>query len=340
MSEEEDILYTLPDEEMIPETMMLVHQLSDSRDWGHIPLNLEELHQKADGKDIKVAVLDTGCDLTHQDLKDRIIASKDFTGSRSGASDVAGHGTHCAGIISASINGVGLIGVAPNVSLYIGKVLSDNGSGYSSWIAAGIRWAIQQKVHIISMSLGTSVPDNIIGAAVKEAFAAGIHIVAAAGNSGPSDNTVGYPGGFTECICVAAINSSLKTAGFSSRGSQVDVAAPGVGIQSCYPGNRYATMSGTSMATPYVAGCLALYFSFLLKNGKTIPSPKEMFEIIEKTSRDLESIGRDNLTGWGMINPKTMFSNLVPPSPPIEDFIEISNAELLAKGIKKIRLSF
>lgn len=339
---EDDILYTIPDDEMIPQAMMLEHQLADSRDWGHTPLNLEELQQLADGTGVKVAVLDTGCDLTHQDLKDRIVVSRDFTGSASGASDVAGHGSHCAGIVAASVNGVGLIGAAPKASLYIGKVLGDNGSGYSSWIAAGIRWAIEQKVHIISMSLGSAGADNTIGAAVKEAFAAGIHVVAAAGNSGPRDGTVGYPGGFEECVCVAAVDSSLKTASFSSRGSQVDVAAPGVNIQSCYPGNRYATMSGTSMATPYVAGCLALYFSYLLKKGVALPKPVEVFDLIKRTSRDLETTGRDNLTGWGLVNPKVMMAAVTPPPPPppVTDVIEIVSAELLAKGIKKITLEF
>lgn len=194
----DDTLIVIPPDELIPHTMMLATQLAENRDWGHTPLQLEECQKLTMGEGITVAVLDTGCDLSHPDLKDRIVGSRDFTGSASGVSDVVGHGTHCAGIIASSINTTGLIGVAPKVNILVGKVLGDNGSGYGSWIAAGIRWAVAQKANIISMSLGSPSPDNTILAAVREAVAAGVYVVAAAGNEGPGSNTVGYPGGAPE----------------------------------------------------------------------------------------------------------------------------------------------
>ncbi len=343
---DKDLIYLIPPDELIPQSMLLVDQLAENRDWGHKPLQLEECQKITQGEGIVVAVLDTGCDLQHPDLKDRIVASRDFTGSRSGASDVSGHGTHCAGIIASSINDTGLIGTAPRVSLVIAKVLGDNGSGYSTWIANGIRWAVQQKADIISMSLGSSQVDQTIYAAVKEAVNAGVYVVAAAGNDGPRENTVGYPGGHPECVCVAAIDSSLKTATFSSRGQQVDVTAPGAAVLSTYPGGRYATLSGTSMATPYVSGVLALYLSYLKKSNKPFPSQAQLTELFKNTCRDLEIAGKDTWSGFGLVQPlallKTVDNNPVPNPPvppPSQDVFELSYKDLVAKGFKKVLIN-
>lgn len=309
-------IYTLPPNEMIPELMMLACQLAEDRDWGHTPLELVEAQALADGTGIKVAVLDTGCDLTHPDLKDQIAGSKDFTGSGSGPSDVQGHGTHCAGIILAATNGQGLIGVAPKARLYNGKVLGDNGSGSESGIVNGIRWAISQGVDVISMSLGSSSPSNSIRGAVQEAVNAGIIVVAAAGNEGPNEGTVGYPGGFDECICVAAVDSSLQAANFSSRGPANDVAAPGVSILSTYPGGRYSRLSGTSMATPYVAGCVAIFLDYLKRQGKPKPNYRDILSLLSSTTKDLGNQGKDTSYGWGLIQPLAMFKSVTPTPPP------------------------
>lgn len=223
--------------------------------------------------------------------------------------------THCAGIVLAAENSAGMIGVAPQAKLLVGKVLGDNGSGSSTWIAAGIDWAVEQGADVISMSLGGPSPDGATRAAVQRALARGVIVVAAAGNEGPAEGTVGYPGGYPECVCVAATDQQLRTATFSSRGGAVRVAAPGVNVRSCYPGGRFATMSGTSMATPYVAGCAALYVSAKKQRGEK-PDPAEFSKLVAE-SRDLPPTGRDTATGYGLVQPaKLVGTPTVPPVVP------------------------
>lgn len=344
-----DRVIKLPDNEIAPEEMVVIAaNAGDVADWGHGVIDVPAAWKLSKGKGAKVAVLDTGYDGGHRDLKR--VTGKDFTGSRSGAADVNGHGTHCLGVVGAAENGEGVVGVAPEADMISGKVLGDNGSGLSSWIANGIDWAIEQKADVISMSLGSDAPDQRIGAAVERARQAGIIVVAAAGNSGPRENTAGWPGRFPGVVCVAAVDSDTKTAQFSSRGAAVVVAAPGVNVRSCYPGDRFATMSGTSMATPYVAGCAALYVSHAKASGAKW-SADEFARLIAKTSRDLAPVGRDTATGFGLIQPAKLLAEIAPkqpdnpmmppPNPPAGDVIEIVPPGVVTidgRRVKVIRL--
>src|SRR3990167_7997765 len=165
-------------------------------DWGLSLLGVPELWKITRGEGVRVAILDTGISPLHHDLAPAIELAQDFTGSRSGYSDVSGHGTHCAGTIAARDNDGGVVGIANQCSLLIGKVLGDDGSGASSWIAKGIRWAADNKADIISMSLGSPYPDPQMKAAIDYAVGKGVIVISAAGNEGPGDNTTGYPGGF------------------------------------------------------------------------------------------------------------------------------------------------
>ncbi len=332
--------YKLPPGELAPDQVVILSEAGDVADWGHAVIGVPEAWKKTKGKGVRVAVLDTGIDHRHRDLKGKIVASKDFTGSRSGDSDVQGHGTHCAGVVLAAENGVGMVGVAPEAELIVAKVLDDNGSGLSTWIAAGIDWAVEQKADVISMSLGSPAADPRIKAACDRARAKGVIVIAAAGNEGPREGTVGYPGSFDGVVCVAAVDNRLAVAGFSSRGAAVMVAAPGVNVRSCYPGDRFATMSGTSMATPYVAGCAALHVSYCKANGiKT--TPEAFTRLIEKTSKDLPPNGRDTASGFGLVQPASMFPpKTEPKDPPVgADVIEIvPPADLpLTAGGRKIK---
>lgn len=344
--DEPDRVIKLPPDEAAPnELIVITAAAGDVADWGHGVIDVPAAWKLSKGKGAKVAVLDTGYDGGHRDLKR--MSGKDFTGSRSGAADVNGHGTHCAGVIGAAENGEGVVGVAPECDLIAGKVLGDNGSGLSSWIAAGIDWAIAEKVDVISMSLGSDAPDARIGAAVERARAAGIIVVAAAGNSGPRENTAGWPGRFPGVVCVAAIDSDTKTASFSSRGAAVVVAAPGVNVRSCYPGDRFATMSGTSMATPYVAGCAALYVSHAKASGAKW-SADEFAKLIAKTSRDLAPAGRDTATGFGLVQPAKLLAEIAPkqpdnpmmppPNPPAGDVIEIVPPGVVTIDGRKVKV--
>lgn len=311
--DEPDREWKLPPGEVAPQELIILAQAGDVADWGHATIDVPAAWKVTKGKGARVAVLDTGYDAGHRDLKR--VTGKDFTGSRSSAADVNGHGTHCLGVVGAAENEVGVVGVAPECEMVSGKVLGDNGSGLSSWIANGIDWAIAEKVDVISMSLGSDAPDVRIGAAVERARAAGIIVVAAAGNSGPRENTAGWPGRFPGVVCVAAVDAATKTANFSSRGAAVLVAAPGVNVRSCYPGDRFATMSGTSMATPYVAGVAALYVSHAKAHGVKW-SADEFAKLIAKTSRDLAPAGRDTATGHGLIQPAKLLAEIVAPKQP------------------------
>ncbi|MFF1910810.1 S8 family serine peptidase [Streptomyces sp. NPDC058239] len=227
-----------------------------------------------DGKGTKVAVLDTGVDAEHPDLKGRIAASENFTDSDT-TDDRQGHGTHTISTVggSGAASDGKKKGVAPGADLLAGKVLNDSGSGAESWIIAGMQWAVDQKADVVSMSLGSPTPtdctDPMSVAAEELAQSKDTLFVIAAGNSGPTLNTVSSPGCAPSVLTVGAVDRDDSTAQFSSRGPVIgshtlkpEISAPGVGISAAAAGGRgvyaYRTMSGTSMATPHVAGAAAI----------------------------------------------------------------------------------
>lgn len=232
------------------------------------------VHSCYSGKAIRVAVLDTGCDLQHPDLQGRAIQSRSFVPGEA-VQDANGHGTHCIGTSMGPKCPPGgpRYGVAHDAEIYAGKVLSNAGSGSDSQILGGINWAVQDKCVVISMSLGAGTRPGQSYSRVFEAVAAraqraGTLIVAAAGNESnrPGEvNPVGHPANCPSIMAVAALDSALGVARFSNRGinpdgGQVDIAAPGVDVYSSYPlPTRYRRLNGTSMATPHVAGVAALF---------------------------------------------------------------------------------
>ncbi|MFD7963789.1 S8 family serine peptidase [Streptomyces zaomyceticus] len=227
-----------------------------------------------DGKGTKVAVLDTGADAEHPDLASRISASENFTDSTN-TGDRQGHGTHTASTVggSGAASDGRMKGVAPGTSLLVGKVLNDSGYGQDSWVIAGMQWAVDQRADVVSMSLGNAsardCTDPVAQAAQQLARSSHSLFVVAAGNSGPGTGTVSSPGCVPEALTVGAVDRDDTTARFSSRGPvaathllKPEIAAPGVDISAAAAGGRgvyaYRTMSGTSMATPHVAGAAAV----------------------------------------------------------------------------------
>lgn len=309
--------------------------LAETVDWGLNAFKVPELWKITKGKGIKVAVLDTGAALGHPDLAAAIASAKDFTGSAFGPDDKkSGHGSHCAGIVGARQNNTGIVGVAPEVSLYIAKVLGDNGAGSMASIIAGIQWSIDQKVDIISMSLGSSQGYSKLQDIIKVATAAGIIVICAAGNEGPGPNTVGYPANYPEVISVAAIGKNLTVTNFSSRGNRIDVAAPGDNILSCYPPTGYAALSGTSMATPFVAGLAALLLAVDRLSGNPVINNTEDFRQILKTySIDAGPAGKDTAYGWGLVNPEEYFKAIKKPEAPTEPTPDIKKVTLFDEDL-------
>jgi subtilisin family serine protease len=234
--------------------------------------------KKYTGKGVKVAVLDTGIDTTHLDLKGAVVAAKDFSASGS-TTDRYGHGTHVASIITgdgARSKGA-YKGVAPDAGLLNGKVLDDTGSGTESSVIAGMEWAVAQDAKVVNLSLGGWPNDGTapMDLALNELSASsGTLFVVAAGNGGPGRYTVTTPATATEALSVAATNRNQKTADFSSAGPRIgdysvkpEIAAPGRDIVAAHAagawlgdpvGDYYVKLSGTSMATPHVAGAAAI----------------------------------------------------------------------------------
>lgn len=210
------------------------------------------------GQGIKVAVLDTGMDLGHPDFVGRSITTKTFVGQP--VQDLHSHGTHCIGTAcgpKAPPGSTPRYGIGYRTSIFAGKVLSNSGSGSTAGVLAGMEWAIANRCEVISMSLGSPAPvQAAYTAAGRAALNSGLLIVAAAGNdAGPT----GSPANSPTIMSVAALDPALTPSSFSNFG-KVEIAAPGRDVFSSVPRpTRYGTKSGTSMATPHVAGCAALW---------------------------------------------------------------------------------
>ncbi|MBG9715105.1 S8 family peptidase [Bacillus sp. CCB-MMP212] len=253
------------------------------------------------GKDIVVAVLDTGCQSDHIDLKDRIIGGRNFTtddnSNPDNYLDLNGHGTHVSGTIAATENNKGVLGVAPQAKLLIVKVLGGpDGSGVYEWIINGINYAVSwrgpngEKVRVISMSLGGPYDVPELHQSVKNAVNNGILVVCAAGNEGDNNgNTdeLSYPGCYPEVVEVGAVDLEKKVATFSNTNKNVDLVAPGVEILSTYIGGGYAKLSGTSMATPHISGGAALIIKHCENNNefdRTLSENEIYAQLIRRTT--------------------------------------------------------
>lgn len=254
-------------------------------------------------EEIIIAIVDTGVDLTHPDLAAKIVPGWDFVNNDPIAQDDHGHGTHVAGIAAAiTNNGLGIAGVSWGARILPVKVLNAAGSGYTSDVAAGIIWAADHGAKVINLSLGGPSSSATLESAVNYAVARGALVVAAAGNSGNS--TPNYPAAYPAALAVAATDSADARASFSTFGPFVDIAAPGVSIASTVPTgvcdlcspSGYASLSGTSMATPHVAGVAAV-----LAGLAGAPTSALIRAAIESTALDRGPAGRDDLFGHGVV---------------------------------------
>lgn len=212
-----------------------------------------------DGNGIRVAVLDTGFDLGHPEFAGRSFTTQTFVGQP--VQDLHGHGTHTTGTACGPKAPAGPIqryGIAFKCPIFVGKVLTNSGSGTQAQVLAGMNWAVVNKCVAISMSLGASIPvQPSYTAAGQAALNNGCLIIAAAGNSGPGPT--GAPANSPTIVAVAAVDSNLQPAPFSCQG-KIDIAGPGVNVFSSWPRPKlHNTISGTSMATPHVSGCAALW---------------------------------------------------------------------------------
>lgn len=270
--------------------------------WGINRIDAEKVWGITTGDPIKVAIVDTGIDVKHPDLKDNLKGGVSTVGYTRSYNDDNGHGTHVAGIAAAIDNTIGVIGVGPKIDLYAVKVLDRRGSGYLSDVIEGLDWAIANGMQVVNMSLGTASDVQSFRDAVARVNAAGITQVAAAGNTG---GAVIYPAAYPEVIAVSATDNTDTIASWSSRGPEIDLAAPGVNIYSTYKGSTYKTLSGTSMAAPHVTGVAALVLTQTVEcdvNFNGTCSPAEVKLRLEATAEDLGTVGQDDLYGSGLVD--------------------------------------
>ncbi|MCC6934778.1 MAG: S8 family serine peptidase [Candidatus Yanofskybacteria bacterium] len=261
-----------------------------------------------------VAVLDTGIDREHPDLKRRLDGCNDLTDPASGfiedsCDDLNGHGTHVAGIIAADggSDGTGMFGFAPAASVSAYRVCSPSGTCFSDDIAVAIRHAVDAGANIIVLGVGGEAQSSFIDDALGYAAEKHVMVIGAAGNDGPYEDSLDWPARDTRVLSVGALNSDETVAEFSSRGTNrttkpyhtdagdIEFAAPGVNIESTFREGGYAILSGTSMAAPHLAGLAVRVWQGDAKN------PAEATRaLLHELAVDVGTLGDDAATGWGM----------------------------------------
>jgi len=282
--------------------------------WGVKRISAGDVHDSGNmGTGVKVAIIDTGVDYTHPEFDSNYYkGGYDFVNRDYDPMDDNGHGTHVAGTVAAKKNDVSVVGVAPEVALYALKVLDRNGSGNYSDVIAALQWCVEKGIQVTNNSYGSSRdPGTNVKQAFDNAAAAGILHVAAAGNSGNrggGGDNVEYPARYESVIAVAATDQNDARATFSSTGPAVELAAPGVSINSTYLGGEYKTLSGTSMASPHVAGVAAL----VIASG--ITGTDVVRQKLQSTADDFGASGRDNMYGYGLVNAAKAAISPTPPA--------------------------
>lgn len=312
MSQRDDGLFRIPPDLLVGPAADFL-PLAGEVNWGVAAMAVDRLRSVADGAGVTAGIVDTGVDRGHP-LLANCVAARDFTGSPYGDQDLNEHGTHTTGTVGAQDP---RIGVAPGCKLVHGKCLSDQGSGRGDWIADAMQWCVDQGAEVLSASLGSPEEDPTITRKMRELAERGVWIFAAAGNSGAGTPDVDWPGRSPHCLSVAALNPDLTPASFSNSGAKIDTAGPGVGIWSTRPGGGFRQMSGTSMATPFVAGVFTLYRSALKKLGRPIPAVADLRALLLSDSADTHTPGRDRRTGPGWASPLLLSLNLTADPPPL-----------------------
>ena len=271
--------------------------MAQSTPYGYTMVQANQLIQ-SDTSARKVCIIDTGYNLGHPDLpgtNDGVTGIGNNSAVGNWYNDGNGHGTHVAGTIAAYDNSEGVIGVYPGASLHIVKIFNDNGDWtYASDIITAIDQCQDAGADVVNMSLGGSGSSSAEASAMQGFTDDNMLLVAAAGNAGNS--SLSYPASYDAVVSVAAVDSGKNRASYSQYNSQVEIAGPGSSVYSTYPDSTYATLSGTSMATPHVAGAAALVWSFHPQCSAT-----QIRNALNATAEDRGSSGRDNQYGYGIV---------------------------------------
>ncbi|MFD3375586.1 MULTISPECIES: type VII secretion-associated serine protease mycosin [unclassified Streptomyces] len=287
-----------------------------AKQWALDAMHTREAWQTTKGKGITVAVLDTGVDDEHPDLEGNVLTGKDMVGFGAGRGDRpwARHGTAMAGIIAGHGHGVGdadgVMGIAPEAKILPVRVILEDGDSArgkarntrGNALAEGIRWAADHDADVINLSLGddskSAHPEASEDAAVQYALKKGSVVVASAGNGGEKGDHISYPAAYPGVIAATAVDRYGTRASFSTRRWYATVSAPGVDVVIADPDRKYYEGWGTSAASAFVSGAVAL-----IKAAHPGLSPAQIKQLLEDTARDAPTGGRDDSRGFGFVDP-------------------------------------
>lgn len=292
----------------VREDVLSMQEVQQNAGWEITAFNLPKTWGLTQGEGVKIAVLDSGCDLDHPDLIDNLLPGKNFVNPNLPPDDDHCHGTHVSGIIAARNNEIGVVGVAPQAKIIPVKVLDENGQGDFNHVSQGIRWAVDEAgADFLCMSLGSPKPLQQIRKAIQYAESKGVVTFVAAGNAGKT-RAIFYPANYPETIGVGAIDQNFDRASFSCTGDDLDFLAPGVRIISTVPDNWYSFLSGTSMACPFVVACAALLLAYKRSKNlslklNTAEDYRAAFRKHVIPSHNPEYAGKRFFEGFGIIDP-------------------------------------
>jgi type VII secretion-associated serine protease mycosin len=293
--------------------------LPKARQWALNRVQFDKAWSVTRGDGVLVGVIDSGVDAAHPDLAGRVLRGATFLGagyrSHQGQTDVAGHGTHVAGIVAASPHSAaGVSGGAPAARILPVRVLDDEGSGWGSDVAKGIVWAVDNGAQVLNLSFGATTPSRALQSAVAHARSKGVVVVASGGNDG-KDGPISYPAAYPGVLSVGAVDPGDSVVPFSTTSPYIGISAPGESVLSTVPAkvdpSRLAERSGTSMAAPYVAAAAALLIA-----ARPTMTAAEVAARLQETAQDLGPLGRDDLYGYGLVDPARALGVFAPALPP------------------------
>ena len=296
---------------IVREEILTLAEVKEKSGWSISAFNLPEVWKHCAGEGVVVAVVDCGCQLDHPCLANNLVPGKNFIcpGKEPWDDSVLGHGTHVTGIICGQCG----IGVAEKAKVMPVKVLDKYGSGNYEIVANGIRWAVDNGAEIICLSLGSPNPIQQVRKAIQYAHKRNIPVFVAAGNSGFTPD-VFYPAAYPETIAIGSIGENFDRSQFSCTGKNLDFMAPGEKILSTVPKNWYAMLSGTSMATPWVAGIAALLLSAHKQNKLNFPltTVRDYYEAFKAHTVPIKDQLEDKIfyQGFGIIDPQQLLEHL------------------------------
>lgn len=295
------------------------HEITNS--WGVARIGSDAVHQGTFpgavgpvlGTGVRVAVLDTGINYNHPQLGLNYAGGHDYVNKDTNPIDDHGHGTHVAGIVGALRDGVTVVGVAPEVDLYAVKVLDSSNRGKWGYLLSALDWCVANEISVATLSLGgPSYPGSTFELAFQNAYDSGLLVIASAGNAGSGADKVTFPAKFSSVIAVGSTTNTDARSSFSSTGPAVELAAPGSAIYSCY-NSGYATLSGTSMAAPHVAGVAALVIAAGIEDANNDGFINDdVRALLQLTAEDLGATGHDPQFGHGLVDAEAAVALALP----------------------------